>query len=272
MKRSLPFFFVFIFALFNVIQYFVPHESFENIHEFLLDWIIIIGIFALALGIWSLFKVSVSKIRTRKPNFVYNYLTLVGLFVMILFGFTASTADAVGFYWLFILLFAGIIVGLIQIGAATNVGNKRLWVLITIGLVVVEVIIAAFDNTWGFFFYTQEGLENTMFRNFFDHIMMPILATMFALLAFFIASAAYRAFRARNLMASLLLLAALIVMLRFNPYLPFAEEFWAKASNWLMNVPNLAAQRAIVIGIGLGIVSTAIKVMLGIERGYMGKG
>jgi hypothetical protein len=39
-----------------------------------------------------------------------------------------------------------------------------------------------------------------------------------------------------------------------------------------MNVPNLAAQRAIIIGIGLGIVATALKVILGIERGYMGKG
>lgn len=271
MKRSLPFFFVFIFALFNVIQYFVPHESFENIHEFLLDWIIIIGIFALALGIWSLFKVSVAKIRTAKPNYGYSYLTLIGLFVMILFGFTNKTSEATGLYWLFILLFCAIIVGLVQIGAASDPGKRRMWFFITGALMLIEVLIAVFDNTWGFFFYTQEGLQNTMFRNFFDHILMPILATMFALLAFFIASAAYRAFRARNLMATLLLIAALIVMLRFNPYLPW-PDYWSKASNWLMNVPNLAAQRAIVIGIGLGIVSTAIKVMLGIERGYMGKG
>ena len=110
-----------------------------------------------------------------------------------------------------------------------------------------------------------------MFRAFFDYVMMPILATMFSLLAFFIASAAYRAFRARNLLASLLLLAALIVMLRFNPWLPYAEYF-ARTSHWLMNVPNLAAQRAIVMGVGLGMVATALKVILGIERGYMGRG
>ena len=111
-----------------------------------------------------------------------------------------------------------------------------------------------------------------MFRAFFDHILLPILSTMFALLAFFIASAAYRAFRARNVLASLLLIAALMVMLRFNPWIQGDEAWASKASNWLMNVPNLAAQRAIVIGIGLGIVATAMKIILGIERGYMGKG
>jgi hypothetical protein len=73
-------------------------------------------------------------------------------------------------------------------------------------------------------------------------------------------------------MASLLLLAALIVMLRFNPYLGPLFPYVADTSTWLLNVPNLAAKRAIVIGVGLGIVATALKVILGIERGYMGKG
>ena len=119
----------------------------------------------------------------------------------------------------------------------------------------------------------SQGLQSTMFRSFFDYILIPIFSTMFSLLAFFITSAAYRAFRARNVMATLLLLAALIVMLRFNPYLAyFFGDHSAKLSNWLMNVPNLAAQRAITIGVGLGMVATALKIILGIERGYMGKG
>jgi hypothetical protein len=219
MRRQIPLLLVTVFGIFMVFQYFVPHESSEWVYEFLLDWITIVGIFALGLGIWSLIRVSMQKIRARRENWWYPIITLAGLFLMIIFGFTGTR-----------------------------------------------------DGVWGVHIMTQEGLENPWFRNFFNYILIPIQATMFALLAFFIASAAYRAFRARNILASLLLIAALIVMLRFNPFLGPLQSFMSQASTWLLNVPNLAAKRAIVIGIGLGIVGTALKVILGIERGYMGKG
>ena len=277
MKRQLPFVLVFIFGLFMIFQYFVPHEGSEFVYEFLLDWIVVIGIFALALGIWSIFRVSVEKASSRKPNWGYSYVTLAGLFTMIIFGFTYRTGESWGLFFPFVLSVLLAIFALMQaMMKRSSPGVKKISALALLVFTASAVLIGLFDTSWGFEFYTPEGqmamgLQSYMFRAFFDHVLMPILATMFSLLAFFIASAAYRAFRARNVLASLLLIAALIVMLRFNPYLPFAG-YVAKSSNWLMNVPNLAAQRAIVIGIGLGIVATALKVILGIERGYMGKG
>ncbi|MBU0982462.1 MAG: hypothetical protein KKA42_01230 [candidate division Zixibacteria bacterium] len=271
MKRQIPLALVFVFGLFMIFQYFVPHEKSEWVYEFLLDWILVIGIFALALGIWSLYKVSVDKIRARKENWAYSYVTLFGLFVMILFGFTAPNGESWGLYAVFVTTAILTILMIIQTMVAKS--QKGLYLGLAGLFLAASVVIAIFDGAWSFHFYTAEGLQNYWFRAFFDHILIPILSTMFSLLAFFIASAAYRAFRARNLLASLLLISALIVMLRFNPYLqPIMGDYMAKTSNWLMNVPNLAAQRAIVIGIGLGIVATALKVILGIERGYMGKG
>ena len=271
MKRELPFVLVFIFGMFMLFQYFVPHEKSEWVYEFFLAWIIIIGIFALALGIWSLFKVSVDKIKMHRPGWGYSYVTLAGLFVMIAFGFTKRNGDAWGLYHLWWILGLLCLGAIMQVRAETNAGKKKMYFLAALVLLAATVVIGIFDKAWSFHFYTAEGLENTLFRDFFDYVMIPILSTMFALLAFFIASAAYRAFRARNFMATLLLLAALLVMSRFNPWIPGAE-YVAKASTWLMNVPNLAAQRAIVMGIGLGVIATALKVILGIERGYMGKG
>lgn len=271
MKRELPLVLVFIFGMFMLFQYFVPHEKSEWVYEFFLAWTIIIGIFALALGIWSLFKVSVDKIKMHRPGWGYSYVTLAGLFVMIAFGFTKRNGDTWGLYHLWWILGLLCLGAIMQVRAETNTGRKKMYFVAALVLLAATVTIGIFDKTWSFHFYTSEGLENTLFRNFFDYVMIPILSTMFALLAFFIASAAYRAFRARNLMATLLLFAALLVMSRFNPWIPGAE-YVAKASTWLMNVPNLAAQRAIVMGIGLGVIATALKVILGIERGYMGKG
>lgn len=274
MKRQIPFILVFLAGAFMVFQYFVPHEISEGAYEFLLDWIYIIGIFALALGIWSLVRVSVDKIKTKKPHFGYSYVTLAGLFLMVLFGFTARTGESWGLFFLFVASALGFLASFMELYMAGSDGGRRTRGLIGVLVFLVTCgLIVWLDDSWGFYFYTQEGLEATMFRAFFDHVMIPILATMFSLLAFFISSAAYRAFRARNIIASLLLFAALVVMLRFNPFFPFGlGEYVAKTSSWIMNVPNQAAQRAIVIGIGLGMVSTSIKVILGIERGYMGKG
>lgn len=270
MKRQVPLILVFLGGLFMAAQEFIPHESAKFLKQFLLDWIIIIGIFALALGIWSLFKLSVDKIANKRENWVYSYVTLLGLFSMILFGFTDINGESWGYYFVFVATVMLFILAIVQ--AMASRANKGLFLGLAGLFLLASILIAYFDNAWSFYFMSAEGIENPVFREFFDYILIPILSTMFSLLAFFIASAAYRAFRARNVLATMLLVSALAVMLRFNPYIAFGSDVVARVSTWLMNVPNLAAQRAIVIGIGLGIVATALKVILGIERGYMGKG
>jgi hypothetical protein len=106
----------------------------------------------------------------------------------------------------------------------------------------------------------------------YDNLYSPMQGTMFSLLAFFIASAAFRAFRIRTFEAGLLAAAALIVMLGRVPignlvtmWLP--EPYRLQGiQEWIMNVPQNAAKRAILIGAALGVMATGLRVILGIER------
>jgi hypothetical protein len=109
----------------------------------------------------------------------------------------------------------------------------------------------------------------------YDYVYSNMSATMFALLAFFIASAAFRAFRIRTVEAGLLAAAALIVMLGRVPLTNAISGWlpeWARLQamqEWIMEIPQNAAKRAILMGAALGVMATGLRVILGIERSYL---
>ena len=115
----------------------------------------------------------------------------------------------------------------------------------------------------------------------YEYAFKPLTATMFAMLAFYISSAAFRAFRAKNIEAILLLGTAFIILLGrtfAGVYLTSWLPDWMsglKIENltiYIMSVFNTAGNRAIMIGIALGIASTSLKVLLGVDRSYLGSG
>jgi len=104
----------------------------------------------------------------------------------------------------------------------------------------------------------------------YDHVFFPCNATMFSLLAFFIASAAFRAFRARNTEAALLLGAAIFVMLGLVPIGGAISPVFPAIQEWIMDVLNTTGRRAIMMGAALGAIATSLRVILGIERSHLG--
>ena len=117
------------------------------------------------------------------------------------------------------------------------------------------------------------GPQNSIFEWLYNNVQLPMDATMFSLLAFFIASAAYRAFRARTFEASLLLITALIVMMGNVPVGDLlSNDTASKAREWILDNPNLSARRGIILGVSLGVISQSIRIILGIERSYLGGG
>ncbi|MFH1620249.1 MAG: hypothetical protein ABIG11_10175 [bacterium] len=113
----------------------------------------------------------------------------------------------------------------------------------------------------------------------FRYIYSALSSTMFSVLAFYIVSTVYRSFRIKSGQTFVLFLAAFILIIG---KVPLGQMVWdgimggtsvgaSQVGEWIMSVPAVAARRGIMRGIALGAIATSLKIMLGIERQYMGK-
>ncbi len=196
-------------------------------------------------------------------------LFMIGEFFIPHWAYREVTAELL--IWGLILAAAAYLLGLlnlVQINLPKVLRREPEW-----GYKAVMLVALAATLVIGFVNGEARYDEGTAYKWVYDYVMTPLNATMFSLLAFYIASAAFRAFRARNLEAALLLGAAVIVMIGRVPAgenLPLIGEYMPKIVNWIMDVPNTAARRAIFIGSALGAVATALRVILGLERSHLG--
>jgi uncharacterized membrane protein YfcA len=143
------------------------------------------------------------------------------------------------------------------------------WVLVI--TFFISSIIGLFGGVSG------HGILPTHIGNFpFDiqtiylRMEVPLGGTMFALLAFFMASASYRAFRARSTEATLLLATAFVVMIGILPLGDRISHRLPAFAQWIMDLPLVVGQRGIGFGIALGGLATELKIILGIERSWLG--
>lgn len=111
----------------------------------------------------------------------------------------------------------------------------------------------------------------TQFDWLYTNVMATLGAAVFSLVAFFITSAAYRAFRIRTKEATILLVMAVFVMLANAPIGDAIWSGWSGFKNqWIINILNTAGMRGIQIGAAVGSFATAIRIMLGLERAHLG--
>ncbi len=108
-------------------------------------------------------------------------------------------------------------------------------------------------------------IVNFMYR----YVQRPLQATIFSLMAFFVATAAWRAFRIRSAASLIMFIAAIVVLLgsiKLN-----VGEGWnliSETASWMQNVPAMAGARGILLGISLGVFITGLRLLLGIDRPY----
>lgn len=107
-----------------------------------------------------------------------------------------------------------------------------------------------------------------LYSGLFNHLG----SSMFALLGVYIAQAAYRAFRVQSFESALLMLAAVVVMLGQISFGKVVYHDMPALRQWLLEVPNSAAFRAIRLGAGIAGLMLAIRMWLSIESRGVGGG
>jgi hypothetical protein len=102
----------------------------------------------------------------------------------------------------------------------------------------------------------------------FDYFYFPLQASMGALLAFFIVSAAYRAFKLRSVPAFILLATSLVVLITQLPFSAALSPLLPVAREWIFAIPVTAGVRGILLGVALGAIATALRVLLAVDHPY----
>ena len=297
LKRYIPIAIVAFFGALTLSAWFIDNETIETFaNDDATQFFDIIAAFAVFLGALNLLKLQFIKVLKQQSGWIYSAIAIASFFFAFIIGFFIRGA-----------YFVGEDVYFSQKAAEAAILSSE----------SSEVVVPV---DWGAHVQTDGSLFQWMFK----YIFSPLSATMFALLAFFVASASFRAFRARNFEASLLLVAGIIIMLGrvpigslisswtimfilafsigigINSYVknrnivfgwilgscglitgfgmtmgwPIDQPtifFLPALQEWIYLVPNLAGSRAILIGIGLGIVATSLRYIFGLEKSYLGE-
>ena len=193
---------------------------------------------------------------------------LFGLLLLILYFSSHPTARAINLailedYYQIIFAFTLLVgaAGFVKVNLKSiERGEDRPYRIVSLAGLVTMIVVA---SIWGI-----KG--ESPFMWIFDNIQVPLQATVFALLAFFVASASFRGFRARSVAAAVLLASALLTLLSRSDLGGAVADLISPTADWVRNVPSMAARRAILIGIGLGSLTTSLRVILGIERTWLG--
>lgn len=297
-KRTIPSIIVGAVGVIMLLSWFIPHAPFDELEIHATQWYDIIASFAMILGALNLLKLQGRKVIKRQKGWPYSLAAVLAFFMTLTFGFIikggyypnmmdigdnpeavyAKIAEATKLPLEEVRILYGVPNenGERIIMRQAVVSKRRAQKLVN-ELEDLGASVSLGELKWG----SHVQGQNTYYRWVFYSFFTPLSATMFALLAFFVASASYRAFKIRNAEATVLLLSGIFIMLGRVPLGAYLTAWTQKIpwlswlhlpviQEWLYQYPNAAGARAIMIGIGLGIVGTSLRVILGIEKSFMG--
>ena len=214
LKRYIPIAIVAIFGSLTLSAWFIDNETIETFaNDDATQFFDIIAAFAVFLGALNLLKLQFIKFIKKQKGWQYSAISIISFFFAFTIGFFIRGAYFVEdkvFFTEEAALESLIIVDISKAQQETSYKvqeNSFKDLSDAKDFAIKQNLITPVD--WG----AHVQKNGSLFQWMFKYIFSPLSATMFALLAFFVASASFRAFRARNFEASLLLLAGIIIMI-----------------------------------------------------------
>ena len=272
MKREIPILLTVICGLLVVAAFFAPAPDaarglqpsvWQAINSELLEWAKILVAVGFLLGIANVVRINLRQIAARHEDRPYKVVLLVSMFAFLVVGLAEMHERDLPNWIVRVLVpadhvfmkdgsvVAGWVQGATQTGIRMRDGDGQ--DLPDIPHEQVALVSEPTAKMWVYF-----------------KIFAPLQATMFSLLAFYVASATFRAFRARSLESTLLLVAGAVVMLgQVKIGNDLTGGVAGHVQSFLMNNFVKAAERAIAIGGSLGVLATGLRIVLGLERSYL---
>lgn len=192
----------------------------------------------------------------------------IGSLMLVDFFFDESHINALGSFFVdsaVIIVAFALLLGLVNVlivHLRRIVQREEGW-MYSIGLLAIAAVVLVAGIP---------GPDGRLVRWIFDNVQLPLQAATFSLLAFFVATAAYRGFRLRRPESLAFMLAAIVVLLGQVPVGRYLSNLVPAAKDWLLAVPSTAGARGIIIGVALGTIATGVRVLMGLDRPYGGEG
>lgn len=194
----------------------------------------------------------------------------VGLLVLLGYFFENTSLASVRMVfvqWAVLLSAGAVFVGvlnlfLVHFNKITDKKKDRFYSLFLLAALLLTL-------TFGFLY----GPTDPVMVNIFNAVILPVEASLMAVMAITLIYAAIRLLRRRaDVMSIIFLMTAVVVMLGAAPtpffQIPLVGDLLRPK---IITVLSTSGARGILIGVGLGTLLTGLRVLMGIDRPYGGK-